>query len=70
MTEAEAARIAIEAREAERFLILSHPTVHDYVQRKASNIDRWLMECGGGATEPMALSAEADIQPLASASPS
>jgi len=32
----------IEAMEAERFLILSHPKVHEYMQRKASTIDRWL----------------------------
>jgi len=32
----------IEAMEAERFLILSHPNVHEYMQRKASNIERWL----------------------------
>ena len=38
----EVARIVIEAMEAERFLILSHPSVHEYMQRKASNIDRWL----------------------------
>jgi NAD(P)-dependent dehydrogenase (short-subunit alcohol dehydrogenase family) len=42
MTATEVARIVIEAMQAERFLILSHPTVQDYVQRKASNIDRWL----------------------------
>jgi NAD(P)-dependent dehydrogenase (short-subunit alcohol dehydrogenase family) len=42
MTAAEVARIVLEAMQAERFLILSHPTVQDYVQRKASNIDRWL----------------------------
>jgi hypothetical protein len=42
MLAAEVARIVIEAMEAERFLILSHPQVHDYMQRKASNIDRWL----------------------------
>jgi hypothetical protein len=28
--------------EAERFMILSHPVVHDYEQRKTSNRDRWL----------------------------
>ncbi len=38
----EVARIVIEAMEAERFLILSHPNVHEYMQRKASGIDRWL----------------------------
>jgi NAD(P)-dependent dehydrogenase (short-subunit alcohol dehydrogenase family) len=26
----------------ERFLILPHPEVHDYVQRKAADVDRWL----------------------------
>jgi len=38
----EVARIVIEAMEAERFLILSHPQVHEYVQRKACSIDRWI----------------------------
>jgi NAD(P)-dependent dehydrogenase (short-subunit alcohol dehydrogenase family) len=38
----EVARIVIEAMEAERFLILSHPRVHEYMQRKASNAERWL----------------------------
>jgi NAD(P)-dependent dehydrogenase (short-subunit alcohol dehydrogenase family) len=38
----EVARIVLEAMEAERFLILSHPKVHEYMQRKASGIDRWL----------------------------
>jgi NAD(P)-dependent dehydrogenase (short-subunit alcohol dehydrogenase family) len=38
----EVARIVIEAMAAERFLILSHPNVHEYMQRKASGIDRWL----------------------------
>ena len=38
----EVARIVIEAMAAERFLILPHPTVHDYMQRKASNPERWL----------------------------
>jgi hypothetical protein len=28
--------------EEERFLILSHPTVQEYMQRKASSRDRWL----------------------------
>jgi hypothetical protein len=42
MQPAEVARIVIEAMEAERFLILSHPTVQEYIQRKASNIERWL----------------------------
>jgi hypothetical protein len=39
---AEVARMVIEAMQAEQFLILSHPQVHEYVQRKASSRDRWL----------------------------
>jgi hypothetical protein len=42
MQPAEVARIVIEAMEAERFLILSHPAVQEYMQRKASNTERWL----------------------------
>jgi len=42
MQPAEVARIVTEAMEAERFLILSHPQVHEYMQRKASNTERWL----------------------------
>jgi NAD(P)-dependent dehydrogenase (short-subunit alcohol dehydrogenase family) len=42
MHPAEVARIVVEAMQAERFLILSHPRVQEYVQRKASGIDRWL----------------------------
>ena len=42
MSAAEVARIVIEAMEAERFMILSHPTVQEYEQRKTSNRDRWL----------------------------
>jgi NAD(P)-dependent dehydrogenase (short-subunit alcohol dehydrogenase family) len=42
MQPAEVARIVIEAMDAERFLILSHPTVHEYMQRKAANPERWL----------------------------
>src|SRR5881227_3907162 len=38
----EVARIVIEAMEAERFLILSHPTVQGYEQRKVSDRNRWL----------------------------
>jgi len=38
----EVARIVIEAMEAERFLILSHEQVAEYMQRKASSRDRWL----------------------------
>ena len=39
---AEVARMVIEAMAAERFLILSHPQVQEYMQRKASNPERWL----------------------------
>src|SRR3978361_1756051 len=38
----EVARIVMEAMQAERFLILSHPTVQEYMLRKASNVERWL----------------------------
>src|SRR6266436_4511868 len=38
----EVARMVIEAMEAERFLILSHPQVAEYMQRKVSSRDRWL----------------------------
>jgi hypothetical protein len=34
--------MVIEAMAEERFLILSHPQVAEYMQRKASNRDRWL----------------------------
>jgi NAD(P)-dependent dehydrogenase (short-subunit alcohol dehydrogenase family) len=44
MQPAEVARIVIEAMDAERFLILSHPTVYEYMQRKAANPERWLNE--------------------------
>jgi NAD(P)-dependent dehydrogenase (short-subunit alcohol dehydrogenase family) len=43
MTAGEVARIVLDAMEAERFMILSHDTVHDYEQRKTSNRDRWLV---------------------------
>jgi NAD(P)-dependent dehydrogenase (short-subunit alcohol dehydrogenase family) len=42
MTAEEVARIVIDAMEAERFMILSHPTVQEYEQRKTRNRDRWL----------------------------
>ena len=38
----EVARMVIEAMEAEQFLILTHPQVGEYMQRKASSRDRWL----------------------------
>jgi NAD(P)-dependent dehydrogenase (short-subunit alcohol dehydrogenase family) len=39
---AEVARMVIDAMDEERFLILSHLQVQDYMQRKAANRDRWL----------------------------
>jgi NAD(P)-dependent dehydrogenase (short-subunit alcohol dehydrogenase family) len=38
----ELADTVIEALAEERFLILPHPEVHEYMQRKANNYDRWL----------------------------
>jgi NAD(P)-dependent dehydrogenase (short-subunit alcohol dehydrogenase family) len=32
----------VAAMRAERFLVLPHPEVHEYMQRKASDVDRWL----------------------------
>ena len=32
----------IAAMREERFLVLPHPEVHEYMQRKASDVDRWL----------------------------
>src|ERR1700752_4687527 len=42
MQPAEVARIVMEAMAEERFLILSHPQVQEYMLRKASSRDRWL----------------------------
>jgi len=38
----EVARMVVEAMDEERFLILTHPQVQDYMRRKASDRDRWL----------------------------
>ena len=38
----EVAERAAEAIAEERFLVLPHPEVHDYVVRKATDVDRWL----------------------------
>ncbi len=42
MTAAEVAHIVLDAMEAERFMILSHPAVHEYEQRKTRDRNRWL----------------------------
>ena len=36
------ADVVVEALAAERFLILPHPTVAEYVRRKAEDVERWL----------------------------
>jgi NAD(P)-dependent dehydrogenase (short-subunit alcohol dehydrogenase family) len=36
------AQTVIEAMDEERFMILTHPEVKDYMQRKSGDIDRWL----------------------------
>lgn len=38
----EVARLCVEAMVEERFLVLPHPEVETYFQRKASDYDRWL----------------------------
>lgn len=38
----QAAQAVLEGLETERFLILTHPEVQDYVRRKANDPDRWL----------------------------
>ncbi|NDG38643.1 MAG: SDR family oxidoreductase [Betaproteobacteria bacterium] len=37
------ARTVIEALRAERFYVLPHPEVEEYVRRKGNDIDRWLL---------------------------
>lgn len=39
----EVARIVVEALREERFLVLPHPEVLEYVRRKSEDIDRWLV---------------------------
>ena len=36
------ARVVVEAIRAERFYVLPHPEVEEYVRRKVDNIERWL----------------------------
>lgn len=38
----EVAKAALEGVAAERFLVLPHPRVHEYMTRKAGDYDRWL----------------------------
>ena len=38
----EAARACVDAMREERFLVLPHPEVETYFQRKAGDYDRWL----------------------------
>ena len=42
MEAGEVADTVIEARAQERFWVLPHPEVADYVVRKAGDVDRWL----------------------------
>ncbi|MEQ8495545.1 MAG: SDR family NAD(P)-dependent oxidoreductase, partial [Gammaproteobacteria bacterium] len=39
---AQLADCVVEAMAREEFLILPHPEVRDYMQRKAADVDRWL----------------------------
>jgi NAD(P)-dependent dehydrogenase (short-subunit alcohol dehydrogenase family) len=41
-TAAEVAQACLDAIRAERFLVLPHPEVATYVERKATDVDRWL----------------------------
>ena len=38
----ELAEVVVEGLRAERFLILPHPQVLEYMQRKTGDYDRWL----------------------------
>jgi len=65
MQPAEVARIVIEAMEAERFLILSHPTVYEYMQRKAAQPGALAERDAAAARQDlMALSPRADTRCL------
>ncbi len=41
-TKATAACAIIAAVTADAFLILTHPEMHEYMERKASDTDRWI----------------------------
>lgn len=36
------AEIVVEGLRSERFLILTHPEIYQYMQKKTDNIDRWI----------------------------
>ena len=38
----ELAKVVVETIHTERFYVLPHPEVEEYVRRKGDNIDRWL----------------------------
>jgi NAD(P)-dependent dehydrogenase (short-subunit alcohol dehydrogenase family) len=42
LTSEQVAQVVIEALAEERFLVLPHPAVAEYVRRKADDVDRWL----------------------------
>ena len=42
LTSAQVADVVMEAIAEERFLVLPHPEVGEYVRRKADDVDRWL----------------------------
>jgi hypothetical protein len=42
LTVEQAARTIVDGLEQERFLLLTHPEVLQFFQRKASDYDRWL----------------------------
>jgi len=46
------ARTVVEALRAERFYVLSHPEVEEYVRRKGDDVDRWLLGMRWNAQGP------------------
>jgi len=42
LTSEEVAQCLVEAMRDERFHVLPHPEVADYVTRKATDVDRWI----------------------------
>ena len=43
----QAVNAVVETIRAERFLVLPHPEVAEYTQRKTADYDRWLGACAG-----------------------